>query len=357
MGRRDAWRRLGGRAAALALSLLVVEGIVRLALSLDPVFDRVRGQDDVSWRLAWLREGGQPPTEASVFEHHDVLGWVPRRGLDRHPADGYTVSTTALGARGRVPLELARRDRDRIVLLGDSFVFGAEVDDAATLDARLRALDPDREVINLGVSGYGHDQILLRWREHGRALDPDIVVLGYVDVDTVRNTLSFRDAAKPRFVLDGDTLTLEGVPVPSPRSMLWRLRLRPRTLDLLSLVRSRWAEPEPSLESESLDSPSRTLASAILERLIAEVRAAGAEPVVVYLPIRQEIEGPRPVSDGEAFLQAFCDAQDLECRSSRPALKAARNAGTPVIVRQHFNAEGNRIVAETVHALVAELAP
>jgi hypothetical protein len=55
------------------------------------------------------------------------------------------------------------------------------------------------EVLNLGVHGYGHDQMLLYLREEGLRYRPDVVLLGFVQIDMPRNQLSFRDYAKPRF--------------------------------------------------------------------------------------------------------------------------------------------------------------
>jgi hypothetical protein len=52
---------------------------------------------------------------------------------------------------------------------------------------------PDTEVLNLGVSGYGHDQMLLYLKEEGAKYHPDVVILGYVSLDAPRNLLSFRD--------------------------------------------------------------------------------------------------------------------------------------------------------------------
>jgi hypothetical protein len=39
---------------------------------------------------------------------------------------------------------------------------------------------PHTEVINMGVHGYGHDQMLILFGEEGVKYEPDIVILGFL---------------------------------------------------------------------------------------------------------------------------------------------------------------------------------
>jgi hypothetical protein len=50
--------------------------------------------------------------------------------------------------------------------------------------------------INMGVHGYGHDQMLILFGEEGVKYEPDIVILGFLPLDMARNVLKFRDFAK-----------------------------------------------------------------------------------------------------------------------------------------------------------------
>ncbi len=68
----------------------------------------------------------------------------------------------------------------RILLTGDSVVFGAGVDDADAPGAVLQSLAPDSiRVLNGAVIGYGSEHVLAYLREFGDAHDPDFVALGY----------------------------------------------------------------------------------------------------------------------------------------------------------------------------------
>ena len=42
---------------------------------------------------------------------------------------------------------------------------------------------PQAEVINFGVHGYGHDQMLIFFKEEGVKYKPDVVILGFVYQD------------------------------------------------------------------------------------------------------------------------------------------------------------------------------
>jgi len=88
-------------------------------------------------------------------------------------------------------------------------------------------------VLNFGVLGYGMDQVLLRFRAEGPQFHPDIVVLNYVPMLAVRAEVRFTTWYKPHFVLDGDQLILQGVPVPSPAEVHRTFWLRPRLVDLV----------------------------------------------------------------------------------------------------------------------------
>ncbi len=98
----------------------------------------------------------------------------------------------------------------RVVVLGDSFVFGSGVPQEATLTRRLAAhLGPGFEIVNLGVPGYGTDQELLTLRRWGRALSPDLVLLGFFWNDVMENASDrIYGLPKPRFTLENGRLVL-----------------------------------------------------------------------------------------------------------------------------------------------------
>ena len=78
------------------------------------------------------------------------------------------MNTNSRGIRGTTEYDYINNSgKKRIVILGDSFVFGKEVSDNEKFPYYLQQYLPHIEVINIGVHGYGHDQILILFNEEG----------------------------------------------------------------------------------------------------------------------------------------------------------------------------------------------
>lgn len=90
-------------------------------------------------------------------------------------------------------------DRDRILMMGDSFQFGDNVAVDETLAKALeRSLGAGVEVFNLGVPGYGPDQSYGQLLQLGLDLSPDAVVLSLFPAndfnDLLKNQLYLEDS-------------------------------------------------------------------------------------------------------------------------------------------------------------------
>jgi len=87
----------------------------------------------------------------------------------------------------------------RVMVLGDSFTVGANVEAedayAKQLEAILTAESDARvEVINTGVGGWSPYQYAEYYEHYGRAFDPDLVIVGlFVGNDTYVNRFAFED--------------------------------------------------------------------------------------------------------------------------------------------------------------------
>ena len=110
-----------------------------------------------------------------------------QHGIDRGiPALSHTVTTDSLGYRGTSFPRVKPGSEVRIFFTGDSFTYGAFVDDSLTVPARLeqqlRAQCPGVRVINAGLGGSTISE-QSEMVQRGLALDPDIVVLMFYDND------------------------------------------------------------------------------------------------------------------------------------------------------------------------------
>jgi len=107
--------------------------------------------------------------------------------------------------------------RRRIVLVGDSYTFGAGVDFQDTFGAILQRKTPDQVVYNLGMPGFGIDQVWMSVRHQAIDLRPDLIVAGIVDADFERSLIPYREAEgfnKPTFQLVNGRLTQRTVEQP-----------------------------------------------------------------------------------------------------------------------------------------------
>jgi hypothetical protein len=83
--------------------------------------------------------------------------------------------------------------RFRIIIIGDSFVFGQGVEAsdaiAVKLQEDLQARGIPTEVMNAGVRGYGTAQEVAWLRKYGMTLSPDIVVMGVFMGNDIQDNL------------------------------------------------------------------------------------------------------------------------------------------------------------------------
>lgn len=306
--------------------------------------------------LRWLERTRSRHRSGMAFDVHDpLLGWRPRAGLGRtrRTDDGVVqVTTDAVGLRGAtsgVP-EARTPGTPRVAVFGCSQTFGGHVDDADVYTARLAAMIPGAEVLNFGVHGYGTDQMLLRWETEGVRFQPDVVVLAFAYYHLARNATAFRFFAKPHFTLAEDgTLTLHGVPVPSPEVMRTRTRPSPTpVLDDLVVLRWLWDRHLRHQEDALYEAESEgwALTRAIITRFARSVRDTGARFVI--LNVGEE----EPTMDAAAA--ALAAELDVAWIDSHSRFEAVRAAGLPLRVPDdpHWGPHGHAAIAEGLYGAV-----
>jgi hypothetical protein len=160
-----------------------------------------------------------------LFRHDMELGWFPVK----NSAATYTgfrvvhIRHNSMGFRDR---EHTDRTRPAVLFLGDSFVWGYDVEQEERFTERLSERMPDREIINMGVSGYGTDQEYLLLQKFFPRFKPDIVFLIFCSdndmLDNSSNRIAYGEYYKPYFESVGDSLVLRGTPVPESVHFVYR---------------------------------------------------------------------------------------------------------------------------------------
>lgn len=170
--------------------------------------------------LRFLREG-QRPGYSIAYNYDGALGWSPIADSKAVFVGQrkFTIAHNSLGLRDIEPG--APGKENTILFLGDSFVWGYDVEANERFTDRLRAEFPEQAIVNAGVAGYGTDQEYLLLQRLWDRIEPDMVVLVYcVDNDRRDNSTNRRYDGyyKPYFAeAPNGTWRFYGQPVPRSR--------------------------------------------------------------------------------------------------------------------------------------------
>jgi hypothetical protein len=157
---------------------------------------------------------------ATFQTYHPIYGFFHRAGASgwiETPEFTSFVSINSHGLRDREIEPAKPPGTYRVLMLGDSFVEGAQVPLEHTVAKRLeetlrsRAEGRGLDVVNAGNAGFGTGQELLFLDNDGRTYQPDLVILVYfVDNDLPDNSYAVARARdldttrRPFFVPDGN---------------------------------------------------------------------------------------------------------------------------------------------------------
>jgi len=173
-------------------------------------------------RLADLRELREGYRQGSylAYRYDAELGWssVPNAVGTFTGSRTIHVQNNSLGMRD---IEHKGPRRPTVLFLGDSFVWGYDVEANERFTELLRTELPGLNIVNAGVSGYGTDQEYLFLNRIWSTFQPDVVVLIFcVMNDRIDNSLNMTDGGhyKPYLARDIDgNFHFAGQPVPKSR--------------------------------------------------------------------------------------------------------------------------------------------
>lgn len=296
------------------------------------------------------------------WQHDPTLGWAHKPNEEGHfESFGFDtiIRINSHGFRGPERSFSRPDDKQRIIVLGDSFVWGFGVEEADIFTTQLeRSLGDGTEVINLGVSGYSTDQELLLYRDIGRRYNADLVILTVATNDVALNSrpVAYVVYEKPVFELDGETLQLTNQPVPvknwftrsifSLASHSYVVNQLNRTRE--SLHRERVLVPGGNRQ-RTRAFPS-TNAERITLRLIAQLRddveADGAEFLVVLV---DNIYAGKNFTNALAALDIRIVALDDVMGDETGRIHLPDN--------MHWNAAGHALAAQAIEITLHEMLP
>ncbi len=293
------------------------------------------------WKEHWQRTPKDPNGHlVTLDEHHPQLGHVLKSNLDgvRDCKRG-TVHSNSTGLRGTREYAYHKAPGTvRVLTIGDSFTFGSCVRDEETFSARLEQRGRC-EVINMGVQGYGTDQIYLRYLLEGRKYNADHVVLGFFSDDASRNKLSFRTYRKPRYVARGEGLKLIDDSIEHPRD--YRDRPRLRLLNYLEIFHD-W------IRAGAQDRRNDLVTIRLHDALIDAIKGQGARPVFVYLPdFKTVMYNAAPVA---LFRRLCARRSDVTCVNPIPRIRKLiiDKPGPYSHFEHHYSPQVHRLIADAL---------
>jgi GDSL-like lipase/acylhydrolase family protein len=258
------------------------------------------------------------------------------------------------------------------VALGDSFTFGAGVNQEATWVARLADL-AKRDVINLGVPGYGPIQYTRAFEKYGLPLTPKIVFYALYTND-------LEDCVRYEQLLRGHKRKMSVKRYLRENSVVYNLFSK---LTGLKKRRSRYIEVPnvgmmliPRKLNDPYDlgkdkySSGWTLAARQIEKAYEYSKRIDAKFVLLYFPSKEEVywDGVKATA-AKRFasfeewrdklrnnVAEFCASRQLFCLDLSTELRARGSNGEKLYfpIDTHWNEIGHRVVAEEIYKFLSK---
>lgn len=290
------------------------------------------------------------------------LGFIPKVGYSSQGQDNLwkkRIHIGDLGIRSNGPGSNPPA-RPLILCVGDSFTFGAQVHDEETWPAFLeRSLGV--RTINAGVFGFGLDQSILRAEQLAPLYKPDLLIVGLIQDDILRNRLRMRTGVyKPYFTIHKDRLVLHKVPTASPKRPIGPLRriggysLLVHTL-MLRVDKAYWLHGLDRYNYlkrvETAHDQGVEVSCRLFERLARMREHQGFEVIVFFQYVLDEKK------KRFALIQPCVERSGLELVDLGPVLDGLAQSdrkGYESLFDSHMTAAGNRLAADTLIQRIRE---
>jgi len=246
-----------------------------------------------------------------------------------------TLESNAEGFRAHRDFRVSD-PRPRILVLGDSMVFGVGIEESERFTDLLEDMEPDWRVDNMGMTAYGPDLMVRALEKIGVHVKPDVVVLALFTHDLYRVVPEGQGVgfAVPRFALrDGHLVT---VPYPDPPPFLWRLRLVQGARYLY------WRYTSATFP----------LNEAILDRFLSVSSEHNIQPAIIFLPGVQDWADDRR---RRGWLASYAGVRGVPFLDLTDGLTGPGSERFHIPNDSHWNLEGNRVAAKLLRPFLARM--
>ena len=306
----------------LVTNLLVLAGLLSLAEVTAALIAQRHGESLALVRLARRLKSSSPPKPLDPAQACDrETSWLPNSPFRPHPTLGYwyqpnsshtatiqlrntiarqgisgavnryrwSLSTGPQGERLSRPATAQNLSNPAVLLLGDSFIFGAGLSDNASLAWQLQSMLPNSPIANYAGGGFGtvHQWLILRDANGQQSLIPPSlrqqlrgghVLLGHADYYLKRNVAAPSRLRTFNPNCGSFQQQLERQPELTKAYTHPRAELRGGELKI-SQIQLFQDHPGPDPDSTR----QRQVTNALVDAILQEVTALQATPVVLWL--------------------------------------------------------------------------
>ncbi|MFT5165226.1 MAG: hypothetical protein ACI8P3_000450 [Saprospiraceae bacterium] len=282
-------------------------------------------------------------TDTCWLTPHPKLGWVCQQQqileFPTPPTDGISYQINEQGFRNAFNFtDSFPPHKKRILLLGDSFMFGIYLPEQQTIASRLQVeKGEDYLFFNVAIPAWGLDQMYLAYLEYIELINPDQVILAFVDDDLMRSLeiLFHGCGRKPSLKIQKDQLVAN-----EDNPLLWEyLCWNNQTGNRLLLG--------------FYQRQAARLAEFMLVDIIHRESAFGRTPAFVRIPALVDLQNevPRPVFSMVDFMKSQ-EVPYLELYDSLARLPAREFEAYYIPDDGHFTAEGAGMMAAYILNLI-----
>jgi hypothetical protein len=227
-------------------------------------------------------------------------------------------------------------ERLRVMMVGDSFVFGEGVEESERFTNALEALQPSWRIDSLGMPGYGPDLMLRALEAVGLKAAPDVVVFSMYTDDFRRVHPQYAGAGFeiPRFKLESGRLVTVPYPTPSFWDQ-WSLAVAIRYMY--------WHYTNTEFH----------LNAAILDRFLQLARLHAFVPAIIFLPGRTDA----PIDKKRrAWLRQYTQQSATPFLDLTEPIHQAHRHQVFIPRNWHLNPYGHQLVATALQHFISEQA-
>ena len=265
--------------------------------------------------------------------------------------NGVQVRTNSFGCRDREFSVATRAGKTRVLLTGDSFVYGDGTPQEAVLSAQLgRGLGSSFEIFGCGQLSYNTLDAYMFYKLRLKRLKPAVVVHIHV--------LNYTECRQfcPEDSLPESIERLRSDRIPIPRFLTTWLYAAKFISRRIAMRENRRFNLESMLFRYTNESPGWRQSTQYLLKFADLVEKNGGRFHVALFPIMADFE-KHPFEKAHEAMMRFCEANGLSCVDLLPAFREYGKSGLDMHVHMadsHPNGEAHGVAARRLRRMLAD---